>query len=193
MDCPLVVNLWLFYFNSCSIIDKKKNTIKILVKLILWPNIIIHPPEMYLNKPLITTHPSRLSLILTFDFAIIPSLPSIYIWVCEGVQLLSSPSHSSHSLLSPPFLLSEDWCSFDLSVISQVCSDTGKPSNLYFSLFLALLALSHAPARENRVTCLSFQLSIKERKVEQFLHLFLWAWYMQTVTVSEHKSRSNIL
>ena len=77
-------------------------------------------------------------VFLSFCYHFIIALPlHLSMWGYSLAFLLSTlpPSLTSFFLpLCSPFLLSGDWCGFDLSVISQVCRDRGKPTNLSFSL-----------------------------------------------------------
>lgn len=47
----------------------------------------------------------------------------------------------------PPFLLSGDRCGFDLSAISQVCGDAGKPTNLCLIFCLSFCFLPRSVLR----------------------------------------------
>ncbi len=77
-----------------------------------------------------------------------------------------------------------------LSLVRYAETQANPQTCLFLSLSCSLFALSHALAREHRLTCLSSRLSIKERKVEHFLQSFLWAWRAQKVTVAKHSASS---
>ncbi len=84
-----------------------------------------------------------------FASAIISSLLSLHsLWGHKFAfsfppSLLSFLRHAFHSCCH------RTWCGFDLSVISQVCRDAGKPTNLSFS-FPFLLSFCFLPRSVRR-------------------------------------------